>query len=143
MINVSFNKGMFPDFLKVGNVIPIYIKKVKNPNNYRPISLLSNIIESYVALANGNFGCGVFKDLQKAFDIVNHDILRSKQNHYDIRGVAFDWFKSYLATELSMQPSIMKDLKSKLKYGIPRGSMLVHLYYFSYIYIYIYIYIMT
>ena len=24
MINVSFNKGIFPDFLKVANVIPIY-----------------------------------------------------------------------------------------------------------------------
>ena len=84
---------MFRDFLKVRNVTPIYIKKVKNPNNYRPISLLSNIIELYVALENGNFGCGVFIDLQKAFVIVNHDILRSKQNHYGIRGVAFDWFK--------------------------------------------------
>ena len=29
MINVSFNKGIFPDFLKVANIIPIH-KKVKN-----------------------------------------------------------------------------------------------------------------
>ena len=29
MINVSFNKGIFPDFLKVANVIPTY-KKEKN-----------------------------------------------------------------------------------------------------------------
>ena len=47
MINVSFNKRMFPDFLKVANVIPIH-KRVKNrPNNYRPISLLSNISKLY------------------------------------------------------------------------------------------------
>ena len=60
-------------------------------------------------LDNGNFACGVFMDLQKAFDTINH-ILLSKLNHYGIRGVAFDWFKN---SELRMQPSIMKDLKSK------------------------------
>ena len=39
------------------------------------------------ALDNGNFACGVFIDLQKAFDTVSHDILLSKLNHYSIRGV--------------------------------------------------------
>ena len=43
------------------------------------------------ALDNGNFACGVFIDLQKAFHTVNHDILLSKLNHYSIRGVAFNW----------------------------------------------------
>ena len=48
------------------------------------------------ALDNGKFACGVFIDLQKAFDTVNHDILLSKLNHYSIR-VAFDCFESYLS----------------------------------------------
>ena len=44
MINVSFNKGIFPDFLKVANVIPIHKRGEKLDSNiYRPISLLSNI----------------------------------------------------------------------------------------------------
>ena len=48
MINVSFNKGIFPDFLKVANVIPIHKKGEKlDPNNYRLISLLSNISKLY------------------------------------------------------------------------------------------------
>ena len=48
MINVSFNKGIFPDFLKVANVISIHEKEEKiNPNNYRHISLLSNISKLY------------------------------------------------------------------------------------------------
>ena len=48
MINVSFNKGIFIDFLKVAKVIPIHIKWEKlDPNNYRPISLLSNISKLY------------------------------------------------------------------------------------------------
>ena len=54
------------------------------------------------ALDNGNFSCGVFIDLQKAFDTVSRDILLSKLNYCGIR--ASDWFKSYLSD--SMQPSI-------------------------------------
>ena len=44
MINMSFNQGVFPNILKIANVIPIHKKGDKlNCNNYRPISLLSNI----------------------------------------------------------------------------------------------------
>ena len=37
---------------------------------------------------------GVFVDLQKIFDTVDHLILFAKLNHYGIRGVSNDWFKS-------------------------------------------------
>ena len=35
--------------------------------------------------------------MQKAFDTVDHQILLAKLNHYEIRGVSNDWFKSYLS----------------------------------------------
>ena len=48
MINVSFNEGIFPDFLKVANVIPIHKKGEKlDPNNYRPLPLLFNVSKLY------------------------------------------------------------------------------------------------
>ena len=48
-------------------------------------------------LDEGNIGCGIFVDLQKAFDTVEHDILLAKVEHYGICGLANEWFRSYLS----------------------------------------------
>jgi hypothetical protein len=38
---------------------------------------------------------GIFCDLEKVFDCINHKILLSKLEFYDIKGKAKLWFKSY------------------------------------------------
>ena len=58
------------------------------------ISLTEDIRKN---LDEGNIGCGIFVDLQKAFETVEHDILLAKLEHYGIRGLANEWFRSYLS----------------------------------------------
>ena len=72
-----------------------------------------------------NMDCGVFVDLQKDFDTVDHQILLAKLNHYAIRGVSNDWFKSYLSN--CSQYESLNRYESGLaavNCGVPQGSVL-------------------
>ena len=77
------------------------------------------------ACDSGNVACGVFLDLQKAFDTVNHDILLKKLEYYGIRGITNSWFQSYLNDRMPFT-TVNKCQSSKkyLMYGVPQGSVL-------------------
>ena len=76
-------------------------------------------------LDNKRFGCGIFIDLQKAFDTVSHRILLAKLEHYGIRGTTLEWFRSYLTDRIQYV-----SINGKCSYplhincGVPQGSVL-------------------
>ena len=87
------------------------------------------------ALDNNSVAAGVFIDLQKAFDTVDHGILLYKLNYYGIRGIANDdWFRSYLTNRKQYVAINGFDSNSvTMKFGVPQGSVLEHLLFLIYI----------
>ena len=95
------------------------------------ISITENIIK---ALDDGNIVCGIFVDLLKAFDTVDHEIVLAKLNHYGIRGVSNDWFKTYLSNR-NQYVSIngYESGIAALNCDVPQGSVLGPLLFLLYI----------
>ena len=65
-------------------------------NNSTTFALLQITEKIKETIDNKKYGCGIFIDLRKAFDTVNHKILLKKLEHYGIRDVSYNWFESYL-----------------------------------------------
>lgn len=169
VINLSINKGIFPQALKHADIVPIHKNESAEViENYRPISLLSsfskvfehvinnrllkflekhNLLESFqhgftknksvnsalqtfmnsvvTALDKKLTPIGLFVDLAKAFDCVDHDILLKKLEFYGVRGVALDWFRSFLSGRT--QRVRMNDVTSdviEVRFGVPQGSVI-------------------
>ena len=102
---------------------------------YSTYHALNNITEKIrKALDDGNIGYGIFVDLQKASDTVDHQMLLAKLNNYGIRGVSNDWFKSYLSNH-NQYVSIngYESGLAALNCGVPQGSVLGPLLFLLYI----------
>ena len=174
IFNQSIATGVFPDKMKIAEVIPLYKGKQRDLMiNYRPISLLMTIskllekviysciykfLEKNNILFESQYGfrtkrsceqaileltshllhahnknlhsMGVFLDLSKAFDTLNHEVLLKKLNCFGVCGIVNDWFKSYLeGRTLIAKINTCKEITTKstpfhITYGTAQGSCL-------------------
>ena len=95
--------------------------RAHHSTNHAILSITQKIQD---AINDNNIAIGVFIDLQKAFDTVNHKILLKKLEHYGIRGSANKWFESYLTNRKQfVNINGTTSNHTTIKHGIPQGTV--------------------
>jgi hypothetical protein len=66
----------------------------KNKSTYTAIQTFIGEIQK--TLDNKQLAFGIFLDLSKTFDVIDHDLLLAKLEPYGLRGISYEWMRSYL-----------------------------------------------
>ena len=127
LFNKIFEKLMYSrliDFLQKHKVLYPHqfgFQKQKSTS----LAIIDVCIKLVEAIENKQFSCCIFLDFAKAFNTVNHKILLSKLENYGIRGIALEWFRSYLhdrTQRVFVGGQLSED--KHIKHGVPQGSVL-------------------
>ena len=89
------------------------------------MAFLETVDQICEAMDNKKTTVGVFIDLSKAFDTVDHKILLQKLENYGLRGAVLKWFTSYLENRqqfVYLNNSCSRNLK--VTCGVPQGYIL-------------------
>ena len=111
IFNLSINKGIFPDKMKIAIIKPIHKKKSKNNfENYRPISLLPQIskilekliynrlehfINKHKLISNNQYGYQRNKNTIDAITEFYTNILNNKENNKKTNTIFLDLSKAF------------------------------------------------
>ena len=157
LYNNCTDAGIFPQIFKTGKITPIFKKGNKELlENYRPVSVLpifgkifekilynrhstvhalhSSVRMIELARQNKLHTVGIFIDLSKAFDTLDHSIMLEKLNHYGIRGIANNLLGSYLKGRFQYTNFDGENSeKLPVLFGVPQGFILGPILFLVYI----------
>ena len=88
-------------------------------------AILDQLEYVYNELDQSHTVISIFMDFSKAFDCIDHQILLEKLKFNGVRGIALQWFESYLSGR--SQFVCVNNTTSRIlpiKYGVPQGSIL-------------------
>ena len=94
-----------------------------DPQSLQSLNLQTDLQSK--AIDTGEFTVGIFLDLSKAFDTINHRILIQKLEHYGIRGITKLWFQDYLTNRIQVvKYGQIRSKEMLIQAGVPQGSIL-------------------
>jgi hypothetical protein len=128
---VVFNRTM--DFLVKCNIL--YEKQFGFRQKHSTfMALMETVDQISEAIEKKKVTIGVFIDLSKAYDTVDHRILLNKLEKYGLRGTVLRWFQSYL-NDRKQYVSINNTVSNQMAVtcGVPQGSVLGPLLFLLYI----------
>ena len=135
VLSKIFEKALYTRIYSHLTKTILFIKKYGFRSNYSTIHALTNLTEKLrSSLDCTHIVCGVFIDLEKAFDTVSHKILCDKLNNYGIRGKVNGLLESYLKNRKQyVSINGFHSITMPIKCGVPQGSSLGPLLFLIYI----------
>ena len=111
-----------------------YFDRYNLKNHSTELAALEFIDKIIHSMDRGHIPVGMFVDLSKAFDTIDHGILLAKLGFYRVKGISNKLLKNYLTHR--QQYVSLEDTDSNLlgiKTGVPQGSILGPLLFLIYV----------